>query len=328
MRNMSRVVVAACALLMLVSLSTAWSTGGGESKGGKQVVLGYTPLSMGIAYFNDVVVGIQKKAKELGVKVVIRDPQLDAGKQFTAVEDLITAGCNVIAICSIDIATAQSAVKYAKEKKVPVISHISKFDGADAYVSLSEYDYGFAAGKGGADYILKNMGGKANVAILDADDLGGDLLLRGKGLQEGVLSGGPGIKVVARTTAWQEDKALNAMEAILKEHPEVNFVVTSNEPGAYGALAAAEAANRKDIRISAIGSEDRQLDLIAAGKIVHGIDPSPIWTGEKIVEYAVKMVRGEKFDKESMVPFGKVTPDNAAQIKTDKAKVKAEVGMK
>ncbi len=327
MRKIHKVLLLLCAMSLLVGTSLAWAGGTTEAKGGKQVVLGYTPLSMGIAYFNDVVIGIQMKAKEMGVKVIIKDPQLDAGKQFTAVEDLITAGANVIAICSIDIATAQSAVKYAKEKHIPVISHISKFDGADAYVSLSEYDYGFAAGKGGADYIKKNMGGNANVAILDADDLGGDLLLRGKGLQEGVLSGGAGIKVVARTTAWQEDKALNAMEAILKEHPEVNFVVTSNEPGAYGALAAAEAANRKDIKISAIGSEDRQLDLIAAGKIVHGIDPSPIWTGQKIVEDAVKLVRGETLDKESMVPFGNVTPDNAMKIKDDKAKAKASVGM-
>lgn len=284
----------------------------------KEAILGYTPLSMAIAYFNDVNKGIQKASNEMGVKILLNDPQMDAAKQASGVENMIAGGANVVAICSIDIATAQSAVKYAHEKKIPVISHISAFKDADVYVRLDEYKYGYAAGEAGAKYITANMGGKAKVAIMDADSLGGDLLLRSKGMIDGVKSAGPGVEIVARTTAFEEAKAMAAMENFLQEHPDINFAVTSNEPGAYGVLAASEAAGKK-VKISSIGSEDRLCDLIMKDKIVSGIDPSPMWTGAKMVEIAKKIVNGESYDKEYWVPFRQVTKDNAQQMKDERA---------
>jgi ABC-type sugar transport system substrate-binding protein len=299
--------------------TAAATTAAATTAAAPKTVLGFTPLSMEIAAFQDVYNGVKYASKQLGVEVILDDPQMDAQKQASGIENMISAGANVICIVSIDIPTAESSVQYCKEKGIPVISLISAFKGADVYIRLDEYNYGFADGKAGAEYITKNLGGKANVAILDADSLGGDLLLRSKGMVEGVQSAGEGVKIVARTTAFEEAKALAAMETILLEHPECNYAVTSNEPGAYGALAAAEAAG-KTLYISATGAEPRIIDLIEQGKIATGIYPSAEWMGEIQVEIANNIIQGKPYDLEYFAPFKAYDQNTVQEIKDIKAK--------
>ncbi|MEG0630289.1 MAG: sugar ABC transporter substrate-binding protein [Christensenellaceae bacterium] len=264
----------------------------------KEIVIGYTPLSMELEYFQTTAKAMEEKAAEIGgVKVIIKDPQMDPGKQATGIEEMLTAGADYIAICSIDLAASNNSIKTVHDKGKQVISHVSALEGADIYIGLDEYTFGFMEGEAAGKYIKENLDGKGVVAILDADSLGGDLLLRSKGIEEGILSQAPDSKI-QKTTAFEEAAALSATETLLLENPEINFICTTNDPGSLGALAAVESKGLQGkVVISSVGSDKRLVEAIADGKILFSVDSGAAPAGVAMVEAAVALAKGEKVEK-------------------------------
>ena len=275
-------------------------------EGDEEIIIGYTPLSMEMEYFQNVVKAMEDTAAKYGnVTIMVKDPQMDAATQMTGIEDMIAAGADYICICSIDVATAENSTAYVHEKGKKVISHVSAFEGADVYVGLDEYTFGFMEGEAAGKYIKENLDGKGVVAILDADSLGGDLLLRSKGIEEGILSQAPD-SVIIKSTAFEEEVAMTTTETLLLENPDINFICTTNDPGALGALAAVESKGVGDkVTISAIGSEERLIKAVAEGKILFTVDSGASTAGVAMVEVAVKLSKGEEVDKNITVdtPF-------------------------
>ncbi|MDZ7837977.1 MAG: substrate-binding domain-containing protein [Actinomycetota bacterium] len=103
-----------------------------------------------------------------------------------------------------DHAAAGASAQYAKDNGVFVISHVSSFDNADVYVGLDELAFGLSTGEAAGKYVKENLDGKAKAAILNADTLGGDLVLRSQGLSEGLLEHAPEAEIVANVTAFEE----------------------------------------------------------------------------------------------------------------------------
>ncbi|MGH6959880.1 MAG: substrate-binding domain-containing protein, partial [Dongiaceae bacterium] len=58
----------------------------------------FVTFSLQIAYFQSSVAGGKKAADELGVDLVVLDPQADAGRQVTQVEDCISRNVNAIVV--------------------------------------------------------------------------------------------------------------------------------------------------------------------------------------------------------------------------------------
>lgn len=281
----------------------------------EEIIIGYSPLSMEMEYFQNVKIGMEMAAKELGVKMIYNDPQMDASKQATGVEEMITAGAKGVIICSIDPAAAESAANYAHDKGVKVVSHVSTFKGADVYVGLKEYEFGFTIGDALGKHIKDNMNGEANVAVLDADSLGEGLLQRMKGFTDGISQNAPNAKFVARITAFSEEAALNGVETILTEHPEVNVIICANDPGAAGSISAIESKGMSGkVIIAAVGSEKRQCENILSGKVLFGVDPNPFDCGKLMVEAALKAINGESVEKDIFVTTSLVTKENAQSL--------------
>lgn len=297
--------------------TTAGTTSAEETTKQEEVklVIGYTPLSMEFEYFQTVVSNMQAECDKIGAKLIVKDPQMDAAKQTTGIEEMIASGCNIIVICSVDPAAADASAKYCKEKGVKVISHVSNFKGADSYVGLDELAFGTSTGEAAGQYIKENLGGKAKVAILNADTLGGNLLLRSKGLVDGLIKYAPDATIVKNVTAFSEEKALTEVETILQANPDLNIIETTNDPGAYGALSAVKAAGKEgQIKIFAIGGDIRLGDLIAAGSIEASTDSNPEWTGQKMVEIANLLIQGKTVDLNITIPQMLLTKDNIGPI--------------
>ena len=117
--------------------------------------IGYSPLSSELEYFQRVILGMQKKCDELGIELLISDPQLDLNKQVTGLENLLTAGAQSLVICCLDPVAVEAAVDEAHAQGKTVISHVSTFKGADVYVGLDEYSFGYAGGENFAKELKK-----------------------------------------------------------------------------------------------------------------------------------------------------------------------------
>lgn len=283
----------------------------------EKIVIGYSPQSMEFAYFQDVVKGMEKAIEDSGldIELVIKDPQMDAVKQVNGAEELAASGATTIIVCAADMASMPSFVEYVQSKDLNLVSHISPFEGADAYVSLDDYSFGKIGGDAAGKYITEHMGGEANVAVLHSKAVGENLVQRYQGYVDGILEYAPNAKIVAEAAGEEEAKAMEALEGMLTEFPEINFVVSTNDPGQLGAYAACESMGRTDdVLICGIGSEQRVLEYIRDGKLLHSVGDAAYETGIILMESAIKLEKGEEVEKDHVMECKLIDADVAVEM--------------
>jgi fructose transport system substrate-binding protein len=309
-----------CIVVFIIVPVISFSTGTKEEveEGKKLTKIGYSPLSTQLEYFQRVILGMQRKCDENGIKLLIDDPQLDLNKQVTGLENLLTAGAQALVICCLDPVAVEAAVDEAHAKEVSVVSHVSTFEGADVYVGLNEYEFGFAGGETFAQEFQKVHSGKAYIANLDANTLGEGLVQRNNGLIDGFKKYFPNAEVVAQSTAFDEAKALEVFEAMLQANPEINVMLSNNDPAAYGVIAAVESAGlgvNRDVYIGCVGDQFKTLDLIENGTIFSSVSVSPERTGEIMVEVAIDLFNGKEVPVDVYIPHKPITKSNVAEVR-------------
>ena len=309
-----------CVVIFFIVPLLSFATGTKEDaeEGNKLTKIGYSPLSTQLEYFQRVILGMQRKCDENGIKLLIDDPQLDLNKQVTGLENLLTAGAQSLVICCLDPVAVEAAVDEAHAKGVSVVSHVSTFEGADVYVGLNEYEFGFAGGETFALEFQKVNSGMAYIANLDANTLGEGLVQRNNGLIDGFKKHFPDAKVVAQSTAFDEAKALEVFEAMLQANPEINVMLPNNDPAAYGVIAAVEGAGlgvNEDVYIGCVGDQFKTLDLIEDGKIFSSVSVSPERTGEIMVEVAIDLFNGKEVPLDVYIPHKPITRGNVREVR-------------
>ena len=282
-----------------------------------EIVIGYSPLTMEFEVFRDSADIMTAAAEEYGnARVIISDPQNDSMKQATGVEQMLSAGADVIVMVAIDTTVANTIAADVHDKGKYIIGYACTFDDADVCSGVDEYTFGFLQGEGVGKWIAENYDGQGVVAVLDADDLGGVLLNRSKGMIEGILSQAPDSKI-QKTTAWSEADGMAAVETLTLENPDINFVAACNDPGAFGAIAALESKGLLDkVKVASIGSETRTMQMVADGRILLTIHADMDGGALEMFNTAIKLMNGESVDYVS-IPVTLI----------DQAEAKARLGL-
>jgi ribose transport system substrate-binding protein len=126
----------------------------------------------------------------------------------------------------------------------------------------------------------------------------------------------PEVKVVASQVAnYTREPAIKFMEDALQrfKEGEIQLVYAHNDDMALGAVTALEAANRQGgVQVVGIDGENAAYDAIKAGKMVatftyHFVAPEGI-------QYGYKIAKGEKLDKEIVLPTHQVDASNVDQF--------------
>jgi ribose transport system substrate-binding protein len=282
--------------------------------------IGYSPLTMQFDYFQFIEQGMKEIADQCKAQVLTADPNSDATKQVSDIESLIAGGVKAVSIYSIDPKAVETAVDAAKAAGVKVIAAVSQFDGADVSVGISDHEFGYQEGLLAGPMLLKSKPGmdKYKVAILNADSLGPNLLDRKKGLTDGLTAAGVKFDVVSDVEAWAEDKALSAVETLLQAHPDVDLILTVNDPGSLGAESAVEAAGKNDPKtgtiVMGLGIDKRVLQGVLDGTFPGSVSPAPIETGRTLAAVSFALARGDKVSANVVVPVVTITKDNAQSI--------------
>ena len=287
-----------------------------DCSGVKLTKVGYSPLTMEFDYFQFIEAGIKQIAGQCEVEVVTADPRVDAAKQVSDIESMVSGGVGAVAIYSVDPTAVLTAVDAAKDAGAKVIAAVSVFEGADVSVGNSDHEFGFAQGVL-AGPILKDRKPDVEtykVAILNADSLGPNLLDRKQGLLDGLKTNVTNFEVVADVEAWAEDTALGAVETILQATPDLDLILTVNDPGSLGAASAVEAAG-KDIKtgtiVMGLGIDKRVLEGVLDGTFPGSVSPEPIATGRALAATALALDRGDTVPANVVVPVVTITTENA-----------------
>lgn len=314
-------LAAASALTLAGCSSTpAGTPSDGASAGGK-VGVSLIVKTNSNPYFIAMQDGAKAAAEKDGVSLTIAAGKADGDEdtQIQAIEASISKGDKGILITPNGPAVLDAIAK-ARAAGMFVIALDTVPDPASA-VDITFATDNFLAGKYIGQWTAGTLkGGDAVIGLIDLfndksvsvdynrdqgflEGMGialGDKNVNGDEAPSGTYSGGQGGKytiVGNEASQGAEDGGRTAMENLLAKNPNINVVYTINEPAAYGAAQALEAAgkNLKDVTIVSIDGGCAGVQQVADGMIDATSQQYPVKMAQLGVEAIAKLATtGEK----------------------------------
>ncbi len=256
----------------------------------------------------------EKQGKERGYEVFVTDADGNPQNQVEQVENLIEQKIDLMAIAPVDDNGVVSIIDNLRSQEIPVLAYGTKPAGGDffTFVGWDTYQLGVQLGENCAEYIKNQLGGKANVAMLVIPSME-NLKLRSDGFKKALDDSGLDITYVnEQNYDGLRDKALSVMENMIQSNGDIDVVFAAQDPGAFGARTALEAAgvNAKIWSGGGYGEEiydifDANDEYIYADYIV-----SPNLFVAGIYDAIDKYFAGETLEPEFMIEFPVTTVEN------------------
>ncbi|WP_409500926.1 ribose ABC transporter substrate-binding protein RbsB [Mannheimia glucosida] len=236
--------------------------------------------------------GAQKKADELGYKLVVLDSQNDPAKELSNVEDLTVRGAKVLLINPTDSEAVGNAVAIANRNKIPVIT-LDRGAAKGEVVSHIASD-NVAGGKMAGDFIAQKLGAGAKVIQLEGIAGTSAARERGEGFKQAIEA--HKFNVLASQPAdFDRTKGLNVTENLLSSKGDVQAIFAQNDEMALGALRAVSSAKKEVVIVGFDGTDDG-VKAVEGGKLAATIAQQPELIGSLGVETADKVLKGEKVE--------------------------------
>lgn len=222
--------------------------------------IGITVGSLGNPYFVTVVKGAQAQAKEINpsAKVTAVSADYDLNKQFTQIDNFISAHVDMILLNAADPKAIEPAVRKAQAAGIAVIAVDVAASGADATVQTNNVK----AGELACDYLAKKLNGKGNVIIENGPQVSA-VVDRVNGCKA-VLAKNPGLRLLSsdQDGKGSREGGMNAMQGYLTRFPKVDGLFAINDPQAIGSDLAAKQLRRTGIVITSVdGAPDIETAL-------------------------------------------------------------------
>jgi ribose transport system substrate-binding protein len=260
-------------------------------------------------FFQAVRVGADAAAKTLNAKVLNYIPTKPDSipEQLSQIEDVVVKKPDAIVFTPVDYKAMVPGVEKINAANIPIVNITDRSSGGKyiAFVGADDYSLGLETGR----YLLKAMGGKGNVVIIEG--VKGTLtnVDRVRGFND-ALKENPGVKLLASQPGnYQRLQALQVMENLIQSHPQIDGVLAANDAMAMGALEALEGANRT-AQVIGINGTKEAVDAIKAGKLLASGDYNGFLQGCIGTMIAIRSLRKEPVVPEIMLKPTVVTKAN------------------
>ncbi|WP_193098254.1 ABC transporter substrate-binding protein [Burkholderia sp. Z1] len=255
--------------------------------------IGVTVGSLGNPYFVTIVKGAEARAKQLNpnAKVTAVSADYDLNKQFTQIDNFISAHVDMILLNATDPKAIEPAVKKAQAAGITVVAVDVAAAGANATVQTNNVK----AGELACDYIAKKLNGKGNVIIENGPQVSA-VIDRVNGCKT-VLAKNAGIKVLSsdQDGKGSREGGMNAMQGYLTRFPKLDAVFTINDPQAIGSDLAAKQLNRPGIVITSVdGAPDIEVALKSNTLVQASSSQDPWSMAQQAVNVGYGIMNGQK----------------------------------
>ena len=195
---------------------------------------------------------MKKKLEEAGYVVDLQYASNDVPTQVSQIENMISSGCKVLVIASIEGDSLGTVLEQAKEKNVKVIAYDRLIMGSDAVTYYATFDNEMVGTKQG-QYIEEKLGlksgkGPYNIELITGDPGDNNARFFYKGamdvLQPYIDNGQLVVKsgqidfATVATQSWSTENAQNRFDAILaanySDGTQLDAVMASNDSTAMG----------------------------------------------------------------------------------------------
>lgn len=268
-------------------------------------------------FFKAEAVGAEAKAKELGYDTLVMVHDDDASKQSQLIDTAIGRGAKAIILDNAGADASVAAVQKAKDAGIPAFlidREINASGVAVAQIVSNNYQ---GAQLGGQEFV-KLMGEKGNFVELTGKESDTNAGIRSKGYHD-VMDDYPDLKMVAQQSAnWSQTEAYSKMETILQANPNIKGVIAGNDTMAMGAIAALQAAGKKDVIVVGFDGSNDVRDSIKSGGIKATVLQPAYAQSQMAVEQADAFIKSKKkpAEEKQLMDCLLITADNAGKLET------------
>ena len=277
----------------------------------KQITIGVSHLSLGFPYAVALQAGVQKAAKELGVKLVEFDAHTNALNQANDIDKMIAQHVDGIIFDPIDSIAAQDWVDKAKAAGIPVVA-LAVFVGDArkhpptwiypallAYADRDDVAQAYAIGKLA---VADNPQG-AKIAIIEGFPGFAAVEFRAQGFEKALKESKAHFEVVAKQAGnWDPERAHQICQDALQAHPDIAIIYSHDQAMARGCLPAVKSAKSK-AKIYAFDSSKDVEDLIRDGEPIVTTCANPVTSGEQAMKALVTYIRTKKAPEDRFITY-------------------------
>jgi ribose transport system substrate-binding protein len=298
--------------VLLVSALAAGTTFAAPKKHYK---FGFTCMDQSNPFFVQIEKTIREEVEARGDQLISVDPANNVTRQIQQVEDVIVQKIDGMFLNPAEAEGIIPALDELKAAKIPIVNFDTEV--ADmSYVATYTGSDNYNAGKVCGEDLVKKCPKGGNILVLDSPTMN-SIVDRTKGFLAAIK--GHNFTIVSQQDAKGNlQVSMGISEDLLQAHPDVVAIFGGNDPTALGALAAANAAGIKKVKIYGVdGSPDIKKELASGSSLIEGTGAqSPVNIAKKSVELMYKIMNGEKVDARYPVPTFLITKDNVRKYGT------------
>ncbi len=296
---------------MLASLMVGCNKDSATSSGAKKV--GVAMPTKDLQRWNQDGGNMKEKLEAAGYVVDLQYANNEINTQVSQIENMITGGCDVLVIASIDGGSLGTVLKKAKEKKIQVIAYdrlIMDTDACSYYATFDNYMVGTIQGQYIVDRLdLENQAGPFNIELFTGspDDnnarffFGGAMDVLTPFIESGklnVVSGQKAFEEVA-TLNWSTEEAQKRMENLIAAYyadgTKLDVVYCSNDSTGIGATNALVNAGYTKDNFPILTGQD--CDIVSVKNILAGTQSMSIFKdtrtlAAKVVDMVTAIING------------------------------------
>jgi ribose transport system substrate-binding protein len=219
-------------------------------------------------------------------------------EQKAMVEQVLKQRPDAVIFTPVDDVAMIDPIKKLNQAKIPVVLVTNPLPGSFVtYVGADDFDIGYRQ----AHYLFDKLGGKAKIVILEGVPAAPTNRERVRGYRR-ALAEFPGIEVLGSGTGnYQQPDAKRVMEKFLREHPQIDAVLSANDGMALGALEALREANRTSVVIGINGILPA-IKQIETGALLASVDFNMFRIGCVATRAALRHLKGEPLPDKILLP--------------------------
>lgn len=256
--------------------------------------------------------GMRHVADSLGLELEVRADAGDAAHEAADVAALVDHGVSALVVVPVSPTGLAAALARANDAHVPVFTAVTAADGGPVVSHIASDDRQ-GGGLVGA-YLAQRLHGGGNVVILDQPDVA-SVRDRVAGIRL-VLGQFPNLRIVASPAVdpGSREAARLKTATLLASDQRIDAVVGTTGELALGALAAVEAAGKRDVGVVAYdGGAEARAAILGGTALVADIVTDPGRLGRYAIEVAASHLRGNRVASAVPVPVRLVDRDSLSR---------------
>ena len=248
------------------------------------------------------------------VELTFVDAKNDSAMQLNQVENFITQEVDAIIVVTTSAEATAPMSSAALSAKVPLVylnARPAEVPDGLNYVGSKET----VAGNLQMEYVAEKLGGKGNVAILMGDLVHEASYRRTDGVKE-IVAKYPGIKVIKEQTGkWERALGMNVTENWLNSGDKLDAIIANNDEMAIGAVKALEGADLLgEVLVLGVDATDDGVAELEKGNLTATVFQDAAGQGSGALDVALRVLKGEKVEKDTWIPFKLVTLENYKEV--------------